>query len=287
MSERTEMPEADFSCDQETREEYFFNASRIGVVGVGSTYDPTHKHDQQTNNQQTEFNVSQFQNYYQYRITVPHKEFPKLQTVFCKYSKQWCAAFHYPHDDGVDAEDEKSEHFHCAFIDMSESTVYQLRRSVMALFDRKGNALHSGKHRDNFATNFVKYCRHQPDCEFKFWGLHWQALIDSSPEYEERVQKKAKIEHKNPNKLSYPTLTKYNVIRQAMRWKAEHKLKTHDLGTVCEHMARVGNWQPDPGVMKTGFDPMHFKLFEYKSKSLPDSDMRPGKVPNFWDPRSI
>jgi hypothetical protein len=130
---------------------------------------------------------------------------------------------------------------------------------------RSGNALHSCKQRDNFATNFVKHCRHQPDCEFEWRGTGWSKLIDLSPSYDEVPRKKAKIEHKNSDKDSFPTITHHNCLRQALRWNKEHNLNSTDLWEVMEHMTRVGNWQPDPKCIKEGLTWTHHALYKQRA----------------------
>lgn len=239
---------------------------------------PPSQPDQPTNN--PGFKIEMFQHYYQYRITLPHAEFPRLQAIFNKHSKLWCAAFHYPHPDGDDGEHEKKEHFHVCFVDMPENKATVMRRELCKEFERQGNPLHSGKNRSNFATSYFQYCGHQPDCEYKHWGPYWEHVMSMSPSWVD-LKKKPVVSLAKIEKKSYPTMTYYNCIRQALRWREEHKIKSSDLRVVCEHMTRVGKWQPDPKIMREGLSHMHFKLFTFHCNE------QQGVTPNWWDPHTI
>lgn len=218
--------------------------------------------------------------YYALRVTTPHSHWSRLVEVLRKYSKRFLAGLHYPHDDLEHDVKDEHEHFHFVFLDcLDAKTQDAMKKALKKEFGRGGNGFFAGNNRDNHVYKAIQYMRHQPDVEFKHWGSGWTAIIDASPEWEDRASKKAKLAPKE--KASFPTVTTYNVVKQALRWKKQHDLKTTDLAVVCEHMTRMGNWQPGPDVMRRGLDPMHFKMFEFHAKD------KEGHVPNWWDPRFV
>ena len=264
MSECNEPPTADRPDD----------APALDVEG-GSTYDPPTVPTVPT----VQADPSALVKYYALRLTTPHADYSKLQSIICKHCKSWICAFHGPHGDD---EVEKKEHFHFAMLDMSSSNVDAMRKSLRKSFDRSGNAFMSGKFMDNTVYKAIQYFRHEPSAELRYWGSGWLKIIDDSPEWEEREAKRPKVEltPAQLNKQGFPTLGYTNLLRQALRFNREHNLRTSDLRVVLSAMTTDG-WQPSQDIMRKGLDPMHFRLYEFHAKG------KVGAPPNWWDPKTI
>jgi len=241
------------------------------VGGEESTYDSS------TNQPTNQPPMEDLIRYYGYRVTVPHADHNKIKDLFFKYSRNFLMA---KHNSDVNSEDkgEHAEHYHVCFLDFKgPADVEKMKKAMAKLTGRSGNGLHMGKWYDNTVFKAIQYYKHDESVEFDWRGSEWLRIIDNSPDWEEPSRKRQKVEVKE--KLSFPTATPYNIVKQALRWRREHNLNTTDLRVVCEHMTRVGNWQPCPKTMKNGLDPLHFQLFEYHAKE------KVGKCPNWWDPK--
>lgn len=217
--------------------------------------------------------------YYAYRVTLPQSEREAIKQVLYKYSRDFCFGNHGGHGEGEirECDDEPLHHYHCIICDFDAKAVDAFKKTMSKRFDKRGNAFHAGKFMDNTIYKGLQYIKHDPNVEWSFRGGHWPDSIDAAPEWEERPEKKAKPEPKP--KLNYPTLTAYNVLKQAWLYRQEHGMRTNELGQVLEHMMKHTNWQPDKQLMRSGLDKFHFDIFRYKCIG------KIGPAPNWWDPR--
>lgn len=217
--------------------------------------------------------------YYAYRVTLPQSEREALKVILYKYSKDFCFGNHGGHGEGEtrDSDDEPLHHFHCVICDFDAKAVDAFKKTMSKTFGKRGNAFHAGKFMDNTIYKGLQYIKHDPNVEWTHRGGHWPDSIDAAPEWEERPDKKAKLEVKE--KPGWPVLTYSNVLKQAWKHRDEHKMATHELGQVLEHMTKHTNWTPDIRIMRTGLDKLHFDLFKYKCGG------KSGPAPNWWDPK--
>lgn len=234
----------------------------------GSTYDPPSDHTTDR----------PLIHYWGLRVTTPHADRNKLTQVLIKYSRFWLAGMHSSHA-STDTDPEAKEHFHIILPDFDDKTKDALAKALRKEFDRAGQAFYAFHKYDNTVYKAIQYIRHDPSATFFHWGSGWNKIMDDAPDWEEPVQKKPKVEVKE--KLGHPTISPFNVVKQALKWRQRYNLKTTDLRVVCEHMSRVGNWQPNPYVAKYGIHKMYHDLFEYHAKD------HVGPCPNWWDDRHI
>lgn len=160
---------------------------------------------------------------------------------------------------------------------MDGKTVDALKAAISRKWKRKGNGLYAGKFMDNTVYKGIQYIKHDPNVEWSHRGPYWRNIIDASPEWEDRVEKKARVEKE---KLGHPVLTYSNVLKQAMLHREKYNLVTTELGAVLEHMTEHTNWTPDIRIMRTGLDEMHFRLFRYRCEG------RLGPAPAWWKPKA-
>ena len=210
-------------------------------------------------------------NYYALRVVLPHADWPKLQDVVNRYSKDYIVGLH-PADDEC-----KHEHFHFAILDMTEYPKKEeaFRKYLKSKFASGGNKFYSGNFRDNGVLSAITYMKHVDDPQFKHRGSDWQKFIEMAPPWVH----KARVEPGAPTKRkreSDPVLTYTNVLWQARRWRKEHNIKSTDLGVVLEHMSRVGYWQPSIDLQRRGLDRMHYDRFAYQCNNCV------GKNPSWW-----
>lgn len=225
-----------------------------------------------------------YMNYYSLRITVDRTQKDVLFELLSKYSKKFCMFSHVPHPDAD--EGERNEHWHVLFLDLDRNKVDAMRKALRLRYDRSGNAFMAGKFMDNFIYKGIQYCRHDPAHQWNGRGVNWQQLIDDSPEWEQIDSVRPKGEPKK-EKMSLPTLSHHNVIKQAMKWRQEHNIKSDVLSTVLEHMTRHG-WQPDLNIMRRGLDPLHHQLFKFyvnRSRDARGEWFSPTPTPNWWTER--
>lgn len=210
-------------------------------------------------------------------MTLGQDKRQEIIDVIYKYSKNFLIGNHGGHLSPNGDDNEQLHHYHCIIMDITPTIVDAFKKAMCKAFGLKGNAFHAGKFMDNTVYKGIQYIKHDPNVEWSHRGGPWRDIIDDSPDWEEqRVSKKAKVE---VEKLAYPTISYYNVLKQAWKHREEYKLKTDDLGQVLDHMTQHTNWQPDIKIMRTGLDEMHFKLFRYKCNG------KVGPAPNWWRPK--
>lgn len=71
-------------------------------------------------------------------------------------------------------------------------------------------------------------------------------------------------------------LTFSNLVRQALRHRQEHDLRTTSLKQVVMHMCRHSKWRPSKDMIKSGVHPHYIKVFEWECNN------RPGEYPMDW-----
>lgn len=253
-----------------------FSEKVCGGLGEESTYDSSTNLQTYKPTDKPAVHV----HYYTYRVTVPHSDKNKLKEILWNYSKNFIMASHNA-DVTSDKKGEHAEHFHCAFLDLDPSKVVAMKKQVGIKFGRKGNELHSGKFMDNTIYKGIQYFKHDPSVEFTWRGTEWNQIISDSPDWEDQEPSSKRQKTEVKEKPSFPIVTQSNVIKQALKWRTQHNINSTDLGVVCEHMTRVGNWQPTRDVMKNGLDPLHHRLFTYHASG------KVGKTPDWWTPHNL
>jgi len=216
-------------------------------------------------------------NYYSYRVTLPHTNYPALQEIFNRHCKTYLCGFHNAHGDEHDVEG--AEHFHVLMLDIDSKAVEAIRLAVSRKFERKGNALHSGKFMDNSVTKGIQYISHDAHVTYKWRGTQWQHWIDISPDWDHSL--KGKKEPEKRKREADPMLTYSNILWRALEHRREHKIASVDLAVTLEHMTRTTNWIPSADMMRRGLDPLHHSIFKYRAGG------RVGKTPDWWTPKTI
>jgi len=179
--------------------------------------------------------------YYQYRLTVQHEHASLFQVLLEKYSKDWAFCKHRP-----DSED-SSEHFHAVMRDFTSKTVDAFRKAIVKQFERSGNGLHSGKFNDNHVSKAIGYFKHEPDVEILHSGqVYWQEYIETEPAFE-----KSKLAKVLKESMSHPVLTYANVLKQALKFRKEHNLRSENLSDIVEEMVNQ-NWWPARELLTNG-----------------------------------
>jgi len=210
-------------------------------------------------------------NYYSLRVTIPHIQYPKLQEVLVKYSKNFCACGH------VADTEVPHEHFHILFLDLDDKKIDAMKKALRTSFERQGNGFYAGTKRDNHVYKGLQYVKHDAEVFYKHRGSHWQDYILESPDYDLKTSDK-KVDTKRKREAD-PMLTYSNILWRARAHRAEHNLQSSDLGVVLEHMTRTTNWIPSVEIMRRGLDPMHHRLFEYQVTD------KTKKTPDWWTPK--
>lgn len=244
----------------------------VGVGGGESTFDspPTASTDRP--------HPTPLIRYWGLRVTTPHADRDKLTQVLLKYSRFWLAGMHSSHA-SVDNDPESKEHFHIILPDLDDKTKDALAKALRKEFDRSGQAFYAFHKYDNTVYKAIQYIRHDPSATFFHWGSGWPQVIAEAPEWEENPQKKGKEPVKE--NMSFPILSPFNVVKQALKWRKKHNMKTTDIRVVLEHMTRVGMWYPNPHIKRHGLDPLDFQMFTYHANN------QTGKCPNWWDTKHI
>lgn len=180
--------------------------------------------------------------YYQYRLTVSFASLPAVRALLTHYSKDWALCMHKP-----DSED-SSEHFHMVMRDFDSKKIDAFRKAVCKHFGRQGNGLHAGKMQNNHVSRAIGYFKHDPDCEIYHSGQsYWDEYIENEPAF---VKSEApKVLKERPN---YPVLTYGNVLKQAIKYRKEHGLRTDSLSDVVEEMVNAHNWWPSRELLVNG-----------------------------------
>lgn len=209
--------------------------------------------------------------YYTLRVTMPHKDYPELQAIIDKYSKNYCACLHVA-DDEV-----QHEHFHIFFLGMEDTTIEAMRKRLKLEFSRSGNGFMSGKKMDNHIFKALQYVKHDEHVTYKHRGSRWEYYIAQSPEWEEKDTKKEAP--KKRIREADPMLTYSNVLWRARAHRKEHRIQSTSLGVVLEHMTRTTAWIPSQDLMRKGLDPMHHRMFEYQAGE------KKGRTPDWWTPK--
>lgn len=180
--------------------------------------------------------------YYQYRLTVPHRELETVRKFVTQYSKDWAMCMHKP-----DTED-ASEHFHVVMRDFTTRQVDAFRKAVSKHFARSGNGLHAGKFQNNHVCKAIGYFKHEPDVEIHHSGQdYWVEYIETEPAFDKSLKPAPVLKEKQ----SYPVLTYANVLKQASKYRQEHNLP-YDLSVVVETMVNEHNWWPSRELLTNG-----------------------------------
>jgi hypothetical protein len=180
--------------------------------------------------------------YYQYRLTVKHSELDRVREFIESYSKDWAFCMHNP-----DSED-KEEHFHVVMRDFTHKTVDAFRKAVGKHFQRSGNGLHAGKFQTNHVSKAIGYFKHDPDVEIFHSGQdYWQEYIETEPAFVKSQAPKVLKERQ-----SHPVLTYANVLKQALKYRQEHKLRNELLSEIVEEMVNSHNWWPSRELLANG-----------------------------------
>lgn len=184
--------------------------------------------------------------YYQYRVTIPHERLVDLLDLIQRYSKDWCIAKHFPDDmeDGC-----KQEHFHAVFRDFTQKTVDAFKKAVSKHFERAGNALHAGKFQDNHISKAIGYFKHDEHAEIQHSGQpYWDEYIETEPAFVKNPKTRRVLKESQ----SHPVLTYANVLKQALKYRQEHALRTDLLAEVVEEMVNEHNWWPSRELLVNG-----------------------------------
>lgn len=209
--------------------------------------------------------------YYSLRLTCPHVDWPKIQEILFPVSRSFIACLH------VADKEVQHEHFHIFFLDMDLIKVERMRKSLKSKFERCGNGFIQGKFMDNHLYKALQYVKHDAAVSYKMRGTGWDAHLAQAPPWIEQPEadkgsKKRKLERD-------PLITYSNLLYVARRHRAEHQIRSTDLGVVLEHLTRTTYYQPSVDILRRGLDPYHYKSFAYKAG---DSI---GKTPDWWTPR--
>lgn len=183
--------------------------------------------------------------YYQYRVTVSHDLAPELREIVSRYSNDWCLAKHFKDDfeDGC-----KEDHFHLVFRDFDTKKVDSFKKAVSKHFGRAGNALHAGKFQDNHVSKAIGYFKHDEHAEISHSGqAYWAEYIDTEPAFVKSGPRKVLKESQ-----SHPVLTYTNVLKQALKYRSEHALRTSSLSDIVEEMVNESNWWPSRELLVNG-----------------------------------
>lgn len=181
--------------------------------------------------------------YYQYRLTVPFASLRDVRKLLTFYSKDWALCMHKP-----DSED-SSEHFHMVMRDFDTKKIDAFRKAVCKHFSRQGNGLHAGKMQTgNHVSRAIGYFKHDPDCEIYHSGQpYWDDYIQNEPAFVKSEAPRVLKERTN-----YPVLTYGNVLKQAIKYRKEHGLRTDSLSDVVEEMVNAHNWWPSRELLVNG-----------------------------------
>jgi len=182
--------------------------------------------------------------YYQYRLTVDHTDIGVVREFVSKYSSDWAFCLHLPdHDDA-------KEHFHVVMRDFTQKTVDAFKAAVKRHYaPRIGNALHAGLFKHNHVSKAIGYFKHQDDVEIHHSGQdYWQDYVDNEPAFVKKSEP-IKVLKERPN---HPVLTYSNVLKQALKYRQEHNLRTESLSEVVEEMVNAHNWWPSRELLTNG-----------------------------------
>lgn len=183
--------------------------------------------------------------YYQYRVTLPHARVDELLDLIKHYSFDWCLAAHFPDEfeDGC-----KQEHFHAVFRDFDTKKVDSFKKAVSKKFEKAGNALHAGKFQDNHISKAIGYFKHDEHADIRHSGQpYWDEYIQTEPAFVKSKSRKVLKETQ-----SHPVLTYANVLKQALKYRHEHALRTDSLSDVVEEMVNTHNWWPSRELLVNG-----------------------------------
>jgi len=212
--------------------------------------------------------------YFSLRVTLPHVEWPQLQAVINKHSRNYCVGFH-----NADQETDH-EHYHFVILDLQERSKSQaLCLALKRSFNRAGNGFYAGKYRDNHVYKAIQYIKHDDHVVWKHRGLYWQTYIDEAPDWDSNVSDKKAPEKRK--READPIISFSNVLWRALKHRREHHILSTDLGVTLEHMTRTTNWTPSPQIMKFGLDPLHHKLFSFRAGGCV------GPTPDWWSVRHV
>lgn len=184
--------------------------------------------------------------YYQYRLTVPHVKHDEVVKFITQYSKDWAFCKHFPDDleDGC-----KQEHFHAVFRDFSTKTVDAFRKAVSKHFARAGNGLHAGKFQTNHVSKSIGYFKHDEHAEIFHSGQsYWQEYIDTEPAFTKSAGPRKLFKES----MSHPVLTYANVLKQALKHRAEHCPSATTLYEVVDDMVGEHKWYPSRELLTNG-----------------------------------
>lgn len=223
-----------------------------------STYQPTNLH---------------LLHYYSLRVTAPHTDLGKLQEVFDKYSRNYCACMH------VADKDVPHEHFHVFFLDLDDKKIEAMRKLLKTTFSRHGNGFLSGKKMDNHIYKALQYVKHDEHVTFKHRGSHWETYISESPDWDQKTEVKNAPQKRK--READPQLTYSNLLWRARAHRAEHQIPSTDLAVTLEHMTRTTFWTPCVQMMRQGLDDYHYRAFEFQCNKFN------GKTPDWWTVKRI
>ena len=146
-----------------------------------------------------------------------------------------------------------------AFWDFPAKNVDSMKLAFSRHFDQKGNGLHRSKTETNHISEAISYMKHDPLVVFHHTGeAHWDHLIESSPVFVKDTPAPGKV---FKEKLTDPTLTHSNVLKQAVKFQKEHMASEHSLQNVLSRMVHQSNWVPSRDLLRNGIPREFHEMF--------------------------
>jgi len=235
--------------------------------------------------------------YMSIRITRPHDMIDAVVKIFS--DQPWYLI--YPH---VGKQDE-NPHFHILTPEMDKATQDSIAQRIRRAFSPlKGNALFSfsgddskSAIRTNGILSGIQYCTHEHSSP-TLSSETLRGWIQQAPEWLPR-ETLAMARKSKPEKLGEPVLTLNNVVKQAIKFREQHRMETDNLATICNLMVLRHGWSVSRDIQVKGL-PYHthaifrarlgqpvdrFDMFEphtYRDEGiiLPNPCGNPGRFPS-------
>jgi len=194
-------------------------------------------------------------NYFSYRLTRPHTDWPVIREIIDERAQNWLVVEH-----GADHEVTKP-HFHMIFLDLYPKCVDGLKLAFSRHFDEKGNGLHAGKWCKNDIIEAVSYMKHDSNAVFHASSVgadEWARLLDDAPIF---IKKDIPLGKVYKEKLTDPTLTHSNVLKQAVKFQAQNMPTETSLQNVLSRMVHQSSWVPSRDLLRNGVPREFHEMF--------------------------
>lgn len=209
-----------------------------------------------------------------YRFTLPHSQVDHVNSFFAD-----CHAVV-----ALEHSEKHKEHFHVVCL----TPTHPVYKSIANRIARCKWARAQYWSKRNYKNDFVGALRYTiKDGNYHLLGtLITQAYLSTISPWTKCAPT---VETEKREKLSDPVLTLSNVIKQAVKFRAQHYLTTNDLGEVV-HLMLTHGWIPSRDLLK-GLPSGHFDLF--RIRVVPGSILerpiwcKPHDDPRPWTPATF